>query len=85
MVRWPVSSQSGSVYQGGATDPQLSIITREPQVLVLISLGKEPAGVDEAELLPSLWLGGIARDERSGGCECVCALSKSAPLHLVND
>ncbi len=83
-VRWPVSLQLGSVYQGGATDPQLSKITREPQILVLVSLGKETAGVDEAELLALNWLGGIARDESSGGCECVYGSSVSAPLLRVH-
>lgn len=79
-VRWLVSLQSGSVYQEGATDPQLSKITPEPQILVLVSLGKIAAGVDEAEFLASLWLGVVARDASSGGCECVYEVSKSAPL-----
>lgn len=68
---------------GRATDPLLSKITRKTQVLVLVSLGKVPAGVDEVELLASFWLGGIARDESSGGCECVF-ISESAYLLLVN-
>ncbi len=72
------------MYQGGATDPQLPKITREPQILVLVSLGKVTAGVDEAELLASLCLGGIARDESSGGCERVYEFSVSAPLLRIN-
>jgi len=53
-------------------------ITHEPQILVLISLGKVTAGVDEAELLASNWLGGIASHKSSGSCQCVYEFEKSA-------
>lgn len=69
------------MYQGGATDPELSKIIPKPQALILISLGKITAGVDEAEFLASLSRGGVARDESSGGCECVYEVSKS--VHLL--
>ena len=54
-----------------STDPQFSVITRKPQILLLVPFREVPTGVDKAKFLISRGRGGAAGGKCSRGREGV--------------